>query len=140
MKLFIDANILVAVLNKEYPLFTYAAKILSLSDRKGFELYTSPVCIAIAFYFACKKTSESSAKKKIALLLEHIKITTVDHECTVRAVTDPKINDIEDGIQYHSAEKKGCNYIITENEDDFYFSKIKVLNCENFLKFELAAL
>lgn len=31
MKVFIDANILVTVLNKEYPLFPYAAKLLSLS-------------------------------------------------------------------------------------------------------------
>jgi len=38
MKVFVDANILVSVLNKEYPLFTYSARILSLSGNKILEL------------------------------------------------------------------------------------------------------
>ena len=33
MKLFLDANVLVSVLNKEYPSFTYTSRILSL-DRQ----------------------------------------------------------------------------------------------------------
>ena len=55
MKIFLDANILVSVLNKEYPLFTYSARVLSLMDHPKFEVYTSPICLAIAFYFAEKK-------------------------------------------------------------------------------------
>ncbi|MFY0600599.1 MAG: PIN domain-containing protein [Cyclobacteriaceae bacterium] len=137
MKLFIDANVLIAVLNKEYPLFTYAAKILSLSDRKGFELVTSPVCIAIAFYFSSKKSGEVLAKKKIRTLLSHIGTATVDHECTTQAVEDEQAHDLEDGIQYYSALKYGCDHIITENVEDFYFSEIKVNRCDEFLKYEL---
>ena len=55
MRIFLDANILVSILNKEYLLFTYAARILSLADNKAFTVYTSPVGLAIAFYFAEKK-------------------------------------------------------------------------------------
>ena len=134
MRLFIDANVLIAVLNREYPLFTYAAKVLSLADKQGFELFTSPVCIAIAFYFASKKTSEQKAKNKIAILLQHIKTTTVDHGCTMLAIENAQVHDLEDGLQYYSALKDGCEYIITENGQDFYFSEIKVSNCEDFLK------
>ena len=54
MRVFLDANILVSVLNKEYPLFPFTARILSLSGTPGFKIYSSPVCIAIAFYFADK--------------------------------------------------------------------------------------
>jgi predicted nucleic acid-binding protein len=64
MKIFLDANILVSVLNKEYPLFTYTSRILSLADTKKFTLFTSPACLAIAFYFAEKKYKSISAKKK----------------------------------------------------------------------------
>ena len=56
MKVFLDANILVAVLNKEYPLFPYTARLLSLARHKEFSLITSAVCLAITFYFAEKKT------------------------------------------------------------------------------------
>ena len=61
MKVFVDANILVSVLNKEYPIYTYTSRILSLADNPAFEVYTSPICLAIAFYFAEKKY-----KKQIA--------------------------------------------------------------------------
>ena len=63
MRIFLDANILVSVLNKEYPLFTYTSRIISLADKKKFTLFTSPVCLAIAFYFAEKKYKSISAKK-----------------------------------------------------------------------------
>jgi len=65
MKIFLDANILVAVLNKEYPLFSLAARILSMVDDKRFSVYTSPLCLAIAFYFAEKKSGTAAAMKKI---------------------------------------------------------------------------
>lgn len=55
MRIFPDANILVSVLNKEYPLFSYSSRILSLTDNKKFEVFTSPICLALAFYFAEKK-------------------------------------------------------------------------------------
>ncbi|MFY0605222.1 MAG: twitching motility protein PilT [Cyclobacteriaceae bacterium] len=139
MKLFIDANVLVAVLNKEYPLFSYAAKILSLGDRANFELSTSPTCIAIAFYFASKKSGEKVAKSKIATLLDHISLTTVDQDCTKKAIKNRLANDLEDGIQNYSAENFGCQYIITENVSDFYFSKLRVKSCEDFLKYELSS-
>jgi predicted nucleic acid-binding protein len=74
MRIFLDANVLVSVLNKEYPLFTYTSRILSLSDSKVFTLFTSPVCLAIAFYFAEKKYKAATAKKKIEILCTHIHI------------------------------------------------------------------
>ena len=64
MRIFLDANILVSVLNKEYPLFSYTARILSLADSRKFTVYISPVCLAIAFYFAEKKSGTQLAKKE----------------------------------------------------------------------------
>jgi predicted nucleic acid-binding protein len=58
MRIFLDANILVAVLNKEYPVFKYAARIMSLADKPRYKIYTSPICLAIAFYFSEKKVEE----------------------------------------------------------------------------------
>jgi len=135
-RLFLDTNVLVAVLNKEYPLFTYAAKVLSLSDH-GFELFTSPTCIAIAFYFSTKKCGEVQSKKKIGTLLNHIHLTTVDESCTKKSVENPQILDIEDGIQYYSAASSNCDFIITDNLEDFHFSEIPIRSCETFLKHEL---
>lgn len=133
-QVFIDANVLVAVMNKEYPLFSDAARVLSLADRSEYELFTSPVCVAIAFYFAEKKSGTSQAKIKLKLILDHIKVTTVDDKIVRQAINNASIHDVEDGIQYYSAIKSGCNYIVTDDKHDYYFSEIKVVSCKEFLQ------
>ncbi len=138
-RVFIDANVLVAVMNKEYPLFSDAARVLSFADRNDFNLFTSPVCLAIAFYFAEKKSGTSLAKKKLKLLLEHIKVTTVDDKTVRQALNNASIHNVEDGMQYYSALALSCTYIVTEDKDDFYFFEIKVVSCGEFLRNHFAS-
>lgn len=134
MRIFLDANILVSVLNKEYPLFTYSARILSLMDNRRFTVYTSPVCMAIAFYFAEKKHGTAVAKQKMAMLADHIQITDVGKETVRLALADKKVHDFEDGIEYYSAKKSKCTVIITEDINDYYFSEIEVLRSKEFME------
>ena len=134
MRIFLDANILVSVLNKEYPLFTYTSRILSLADKTKFTLVTSPICLAIAFYFAEKKYKSASAKNKIQILCEHINITPDNKSIVLQYLQNPAVNDFEDGLEYYSALENKCDCIITEDIDDFYFSKIEVLSSESFFE------
>lgn len=134
MRVFIDANILVSVLNKELPLFTYSARIISLADNKKFTLFTSPVCLAIAFYFAEKKTNTNIAKQKIALLATKLEIATIGKKEIQKALSDKNIHDFEDGMQYYAAVENKCTVIITQDTEDYYFSSIDVMNAEDFLK------
>ncbi len=138
MRIFLDANILVSVLNKEYPLFTYSARILSLMDNKRFTVYTSPVCMAIAFYFAEKKHGTAMAKQKMGFLADNIQITDVGKETVRLALADKKVHDFEDGIEYYSALKSKCDVIITEDINDYYFSAIEVLRSKDFMEKYLA--
>ncbi|OFX17350.1 MAG: twitching motility protein PilT [Bacteroidetes bacterium GWA2_31_9] len=132
MKVFIDANIVVSVLNKEYPLFTYSSRILSLSNSKEFELFTSPICLAIAFYFSEKKSGKELARKKMDYLCSNILITEIGNNEVSKVISNKKIHDFEDGMDYYSALSSGCKCIVTEDKDDFYFSEIEVLNCVEF--------
>lgn len=135
MKVFLDANILVSVLNKEYPLFTYSSRVLSVADdKKRFLLVTSPVCLAIAFYFAEKKSGAVLAKNKIKILLEHIGITSIGDDEVKLAIQNKKAQDFEDAMQYYSAVNEKCDCIVTEDRNDFFYSKIEVISSENFLK------
>ena len=137
MRIFLDANILVAVINKEYPLFTYASRIMSLADNKQFEVYTSPLCLAIAFYFAEKK-NKKTAKQKIKLLGSNLSIAGVDDACVQKTLQNAAVDDFEDGLEYYAAAESKCKCIITEDKNDFYFSEIEVLNCEGFFNKYLA--
>lgn len=132
MKIFLDANILVSVLNKEYPTFSYSARILSLVENPKFKVYTSPLCLAIAFYFASKKSGNTHARTKINLLAEKLNFTTIDAETVSAVRKNKKIHDVEDGLQYYSALASGCKCIITEDKKDFYFSEIEVLDSRKY--------
>ena len=132
MRIFLDANILVSVLNKEYPLYSHTARLLSLADHKSFTVYTSPICLAIAFYFAEKKSGTTLAKEKMKVLATKLLIAEVNQSTVERCLTNKKINDFEDGLEYYAAEKNNCSVIITEDKNDFYFSEIEVLNAKNF--------
>lgn len=138
MKVFVDANILVSVLNKEYPLFTHSARILSLSRNKNFEIYTSPICLAIAFYFAEKKHKTKSALEKITLLCKHIFISEATNEVVQKTISNKKINDFEDGLEYYSAMQSKCALIVIEDVSDFYFSEIPVLTSKAFFENHVA--
>jgi len=134
MKIFLDANVLVAVLNKEYPLFSYASRILSMTDRKDFEVFTSPICLAIAFYFAEKKSGSAQAAKKTGLLASHINIAPTGKGAVLKTLSNKKILDFEDGLEYYSAIDSNCNAIITEDKGDFHFSEIEVESCREFIE------
>ena len=134
MKIFLDANILVSVLNKEYPLFTYSSRVLSLTDNSKFQLYTSPLCLAIAFYFSEKKHGTVMARHKIKILIEKLRFTTISEKMVFEVEKNKKIHDFEDGLQYYSAIDSGCKYIVTEDLNDFYFSEIDVLPSRLFLE------
>ncbi|MBS4072330.1 MAG: PIN domain-containing protein [Algoriphagus sp.] len=134
MKVFLDANVLVSVLNKEYPLFPHSARILSLADQRRFQLYTSPICLAIAFYFAEKKCGTAQAKQKMQVLSSKLHIAAVDSQTVTNAVSNHSVMDFEDGLEYYSALQHDCKAIITEDSEGFYFSEIPVFDCRKFLE------
>lgn len=133
MRIFLDANILISVLNKEYPVYSHSSRILSLADYKGYYVYTSPLCLAIAFYFASKK-NKKTARQKITMLCKHLKIAPVSADATLQAANNPSVHDFEDGLEYYAAKESKCNVIITEDIDDFYFSDIEVLSSAKFFE------
>jgi predicted nucleic acid-binding protein len=134
MKLFIDANVLVSVLNKEQPLFSMSSRILSLAGDSRYTLFTSPLCLAIAYYFSEKKSGRVVANKKIRVLCQNIRIAEICEYAVNKVVENTRISDFEDGLQYYAAENKKVNYIVTENVSDFYFANMPVLDCKSFFE------
>ncbi|MFN2458198.1 MAG: type II toxin-antitoxin system VapC family toxin [Chitinophagaceae bacterium] len=119
-------------MNKEYPLFTYTSRILSLAGSKDFQVFTSPICLAIAFYFAEKKVSSGKAKEKIRLLCNHLMIAESSASSVNKTLENRTILDFEDGLEYYAAIENKCRCIITEDTNDFHFSEIEVLKSEDF--------
>lgn len=134
LNVFIDANILVSVLNKEYPVFPDAARVLSWVTDNGHKLYTTSLCLAIAFYFAEKKHGSRIVKEKIELLAQHFEIAECNKPEVLQALQNKKVKDFEDGLQYYAAKNSFCDCIVTEDIGDYYFAITSVYNAEAFLR------
>jgi predicted nucleic acid-binding protein len=134
MTIFLDANVLVSVLNNEFPDFTYTSRLVSLADNKKYTVFTSPICLAIAYYFAEKKSGAALAKAKIKLLSEKLSITSVGKEEVIAAINNKKVLDFEDGMQFYAAESHGCQAIITADVQDFHFSTIPMYTAKSFFE------
>ena len=115
-------------------MFTHSSRVLSLSENTKFKLYTSPICLAIAYYFAEKKGGNAQARHKIDVLISKLQITMVNDKTVRDTNLNKKIHDFEDGLQYYSALQSGCKCIVTEDLNDFYFSEIEVLSSRSFLE------
>lgn len=133
MQVLLDANVLVSVLNKEYPVFTYSSRLLSLSDQNRFQFFVTPLSLSIAAYFSAKKSGNASAKSKIKLLSDHLSIAIVNEQCVKQALSNKAVEDFEDGMQYYAALYARCDCIVTENKQDYYFSDIEITSSEEFL-------
>lgn len=133
VRLFLDASILVTVLCNEYPRFGPCARVLSLCDDPRFEVFTSPLCIAIGAFFTEKKHGRKLARKKIGILGEKLRMTNIGESAMQRRLADTRILDIEDGLQYHAALDAQCGFIVTYDRKDFHFADIPVMDAMEFL-------
>ena len=133
MKVFIDANVLIAVINKEYPAFDSCSRVLSLSEDKRFTLFVSTLSLGICWYFAEKKSGRKVANEKIQLIMEHLSVSDCGKKEALAALKEKKVDDFEDALQVNCARSSSCSSIITLNEHDFYFAKMEVNNPIDFL-------
>jgi predicted nucleic acid-binding protein len=135
MKYFLDANILISAVNKEYPLYTFTSRILSMMEENSdITLVTTNICLAITFYFAEKKHGTILAKSKVGLLVEHLHIAECGTREAVCAMNNKKVHDFEDGLQYYAALHDNCSCIVTNDLEDFYFSDLPVFSAERFYR------
>jgi predicted nucleic acid-binding protein len=132
MKIFLDANILVAVFNKEYPAYDSCARVLSLAGKDGIEIVCSTLSLGIAYYFAEKKSGRKRAHEKISILCKHIHISPCGPDEVENALKHAHV-DFEDALQEASAKSAGCEMILTLNAKDFWFSKLEQYHPEFFL-------
>ena len=132
MKIFLDANILVAVFNKEYPAYDSCARVLSLAGKDGIEIVCSTLSLGIAYYFAEKKSGRKRAHEKISILCKHIHISPCGPYEVENALKHAHV-DFEDALQEASAKSAGCEMILTLNAKDFWFSNLEQYHPEFFL-------
>lgn len=125
-KIFFDANILVDLINAGN---TNNKLIIFLFDtllKKNHRLYCSPTTFSITYYFLGKiLKNEKILNEKVKSIFSGFHFTREDN-LIMEKVVNSKFRDLEDALQYFSAEDSGADIIITYNYFDFEHSQIPV--------------
>lgn len=131
IKLFLDTNVVMDMLQRREPFFLAAANIFAMSTRDEVQLYVAPITYTTAS-FLIGKQDKSEVRPLLTELRKLSQVTRVDEPIVDQALSSD-FADLEDAIQYFSACTTNIDYIITRNKKDFTASKIPVFSPNEFL-------
>lgn len=126
MKLLIDANIILEVLQKREPFFYDSSVIWKLCETEQAKGYVSALTFANIVYVMRKELSP----EKIAEILRALNLIFTFTELSTADIfhaAEMKWDDFEDAVQSTIAERIHAEYIITRNIRDFRISKVMAL-------------
>jgi predicted nucleic acid-binding protein len=132
MRLFLNTNVILDLLGKREPFFESAARIVSLADKGKATLAISALSYATTDYFLSKMLGADKSIQSLRKFKTISHIVALDEVIIEKSLNSGFI-DFEDGLQYFSAIKAECQYIITRNVKDFKNAEIPVLTPDDFL-------
>ncbi|MGN0708652.1 MAG: type II toxin-antitoxin system VapC family toxin [Anaerovoracaceae bacterium] len=134
MKLLIDANILLDVLQARQPHVKDSSMIWKLCETGQAEGYVSALTIADLVYIMRKELDPKGVHDVLSKLRLIFRIADLS-EADLRQASEMEWKDFEDAIQCASAERIGADFIITRNVRDFVQSrKVPALTPAEFLE------
>jgi predicted nucleic acid-binding protein len=132
-KVFIDSDIILDLLCKREPFYSYAAEVFTLGDTKKIELVTTSVVFANVFYILRKLLGIEKAKELLRKLRIIISVVSVE-EKVVDLALNSKFSDFEDGLQYFTARENDIKIILTRNTKDYKEKELLIQTPEEYLK------
>lgn len=132
MRLLIDGNILLDVLQNRLPHAADSAKIWKICETSLVDGFISALTFADLVYIMRKELDTEiieSIHKKLTLIFSIVDLKESD----VNDAVALRWNDFEDAVQSATASRIGADYIITRNIKDFKNSSVTALTPAEFL-------
>ena len=130
-KIFVDANIVLDLLEKREEFYKEAQELFTLSDKKNVKLYISALTLANVHYLLYKHL-KMKARKVLAKFKVLVDVLAVDDKILDLSLTSD-LKDFEDAIQYYTAIENDMDIIITRNKKDFKNLDIPILTAKEYL-------
>ena len=131
MRLFLDTNIMVDLLEGREPFCYDAAQLFTMAHDKKVELLVSPMTFSTASFLLRKHGSEG-----VRILLSNLRqlvSVTISDERTVDDSIASQFKDFEDAMQYYTALNAKAEIIITRNGKDFTASNLPVMTATEYI-------
>ena len=123
MRVFIDANILLDVLQNREPFVRDSATIWKLCETEQIEGYISVLTFSNLVYIMRKELDPMQIREvfqKLSLIFRFVELTPSD----ISHASQLQWNDFEDALQSVTAERIHADFIVTRNVRDFLQSKV----------------
>jgi predicted nucleic acid-binding protein len=134
MKVLVDTNIFIDILQKREPFWEASSMVYKLCENSIIEGYIAPITIN-NIHYVCRKTSHIKLIKSFLFDMSVYFDIAYMNEETIKKANYFKISDYEDSLQYAMAIQNGCEYFVTRNVKDFKnVGHIQVLEPIEFLK------
>jgi len=134
MRVLVDVNIFMDVLQARWGLRSSLETISLLRRQDEHQGYLSALTVPILYYLELRDHTDREARMHIRKIIKGFAIVDLNKRLIQAALTERRIPDFEDCIQYQSAKAAGCQAIITRNTKDFRKIELEVYTPERFLE------
>lgn len=134
MKILIDTNIILDLIQSREPFSENASKIINSCVKKENEGYISAHSLSDIFFILRKDKTVEERKALILNLCSFFTVIPEDKNFYIAVCQNNNWNDLEDGLQMKCADFEKLDYIVTRDAGKgFNNSPVKVISAENFL-------
>ena len=134
MKILIDTNIILDLIQSRDPFSENASKIINSCVKKENEGYISAHSLSDIFFILRKDKTVEERKALILNLCSFFIVIPEDKNFYTAVCQNNDWNDLEDGLQMKCADFENLDYIVTRDAGKgFNNSPVKVISAENFL-------
>ncbi|MGN0756728.1 MULTISPECIES: type II toxin-antitoxin system VapC family toxin [Treponema] len=134
MKILIDTNIILDLIQSREPFSENASKIINSCVKKENEGYISAHSLSDIFFILRKDKTVEERKALILNLCSFFIVIPEDKNFYTAVCQNNDWNDLEDGLQMKCADFENLDYIVTRDAGKgFNNSPVKVISAENFL-------
>jgi predicted nucleic acid-binding protein len=132
MRIFVDANVVIDVIQLREPFFSESAEVLSICREQNSAL--APHTISNIFFITRHDFPAKERKKILRDILEFMDLVPTGKFQVTQALNNDDIDDFEDALQLECAKEFNATHIVTRDFKDFANSEIPVLSPAEFIK------
>ena len=132
MKVFLDANIIIDVVQNRTDFVEQSSKILQSGLEGLIDLCASDVTFTTVSFYARKQRTTEQLYEIMQSLRDFIDVAPTG-KIAIDWALQRKAKDFEDSVQYYAALRTGADYIVSRNVRDYPFDDIPVVTPQDFL-------
>jgi len=134
MKILLDTNIVMDVIEKREPYYKDAFALLKAVSVMEAECYFSASSAKDVFYLVRRHTGSLEKAKKAIVSISKFAIFCDTTKQDVQTALLSGITDFEDAILVSGAERENMDFVVTRNEKDFTNATVRVITPSEFLE------